>query len=140
MSTPCFIGKVDNKTDDVRFIYCHFDGYPEYVGDVLNTYYKDHGKVEDLLDLGDISVLGQEVSASPSYTEEEIKDKVTVAYFRDKGEDWESVAPKHTQLANYEKGEDTIDYLYLYKDGIWYVDVENGLSLWTRVSDLLKDN
>lgn len=140
MSTPCFIGKVDNKTDDVRFIYCHFDGYPEYVGDVLNTYYKDHGKVEDLLDLGDISVLRQEVSADPSYTEEEIKDKVTVAYFRNEGEDWDSVTPKHTQLANYEKGEDTIDYLYLYKDGIWYVDVENGFSRWTKVSDLLKDN
>lgn len=140
MSTPCFIGKVDNKTDNVRFIYCHFDGYPEDVGYILDTYYKDAGKVEDLLDLGDISSLKEEVSASPSYTEKEIKDKVTVAYFRDKGGDWESVAPKHTQLANYEKGEDTIDYLYLYKDGIWYVDVENGLSLWTKVSDLIKDN
>ena len=41
MSTPCFIGKVDNKTDDVRFIYCHFDGYPEDVGYILDTYYKD---------------------------------------------------------------------------------------------------
>lgn len=140
MSTPCFIGKVDNKTDDVRFIYCHFDGYPEDVGYILDTYYKDHGKVEDLLDLGDISVLRQEVSASPSYTEQEIKDKVTIAYFRDKGGYWENVAPKHTQLANYEKGEGTIDYLYLYKDGIWYVDIESGVSLWTRVSDLLKDN
>jgi hypothetical protein len=140
MSTPCFIGKVDNKTDDVRFIYCHFDGYPEDVGYILDTYYKDHGKVEDLLNLGDISCLKEEVSASPSYTEKEIKDKVTVAYFRDKGGYWENVAPKHTQLANYEKGEYTIDYLYLYKDGIWYIDKENGLSLWTKVSDLLKDN
>ena len=140
MSTRCYIGKLDEKSNDVKFIYCHFDGYPEDVGYTLDTYYKDHGKVEDLLDLGDISVLRQEVSASPSYTEEEIKDKVTVAYFRDKGGYWESVAPKHTQLANYEKGEDTIDYLYLYKDGIWYVDRESGVSLWTPVSDLLKDN
>ena len=140
MSTPCFIGKVDNKTDDVRFIYCHFDGYPEYVGYMLDTYYKDHGKVEDLLDLGDISSLKEEVSASPSYKEKDVKDKVTVAYFRDKGGDWESVAPKHTQLANYEKEDLMIDYKYLYKDDIWYVDVENGFSRWTKVSDLLKDN
>lgn len=140
MSTRCYIGKLDDKSNDVKFIYCHFDGYPEDVGYILDTYYKDAGKVEDLLDLGDISVLKQEVSASLSYTEKEIKDKVTVAYFRDKCEEWDSIAPKHTQLANYEKGEDTIDYLYLYKDGIWYVDRENGLSLWTKVSDLLKDN
>lgn len=90
MSTPCFIGKVDSKTDDVRFIYCHFDGYPEDVGYILDTYYKDAGKVEDLLDLGDISSLNEEVSASPSYKEKDIKDKVTVAYFRDKGGDGES--------------------------------------------------
>lgn len=140
MSTPCFIGKVDNKTDDVRFIYCHFDGYPEDVGYILDTYYKDAGKVEDLLDLGDISSLKEEVSPSPSYTEKEIKDKVTVAYFRDKGGDWNSVAPKHTQLANYEKEDLMIDYKYLYKNSKWYVDRESGVSLWTPVSDLLKDN
>ena len=140
MSTRCFIGKLDEKSNDVKFIYCHWDGYPEYVGYILDTYYKDAGKVEDLLDLGDISSLKEEVSPSPFYKEEDIKDKVTVAYFRDKGGEWDSIAPKHTQLANYEKGENTIDYLYLYKDGNWYVDRENGLSLWTKVSDLLKDN
>ena len=140
MSTRCYIGKLDEKSNDVRFIYCHFDGYPEYVGYMLDTYYKDHGKVEDLLDLGDISNLKEEVSPSPSYKEKDIKDKITVAYFRDKGGNWENVAPKHTQLANYEKDDVMIDYKYLYKDGIWFVDVENGLSKWTRVSDLLKDN
>lgn len=140
MSTPCFIGKVDYKTDDVRFIYCHFDGYPEDVGYILDTYYNDAGKVEDLLDLGDISSLKEEVSPSPSYKEKDIKDKVTVAYFRDKGGEWGSVAPKHTQLANYEKEDLMIDYKYLYKNNKWYVDRESGVSLWTPVSDLLKDN
>lgn len=140
MSTRCYIGKLDDKSNDVKFIYCHFDGYPEYVGYMLDTYYKDHGKVEDLLDLGDISSLNENIQPMGNHNYDEPEKGVTVAYFRDRSENWEDVAPKHTQLANYERDDIMIDYKYLYKDGIWFVDVENGLSRWTKVSDLLKDN
>lgn len=140
MSTRCYIGKLDEKSNDVKFIYCHFDGYPEYVGYMLDTYYKDHGKVEDLLNLGDISCLKENLQPNGDHSYENPEENVTIAYFRDRSEMWEDVAPKHTQLANYEKDDVMIDYKYLYKDGIWFVDVENGLSKWTKVSDLLKDN
>ena len=141
MSIRCYIGKLDEKFNDVKFIYCHFDGYPEYVGYMLDTYYKDHGKVEDLLNLGDISCLKENLQPNGDHSYENPEENVTIAYCRDRGEGWNDVAPKHTQLANYEKKEDIIiEYRYLYKDGQWYVDIEDGIKLWTKVSDLLKDN
>lgn len=140
MSTRCYIGKLDEKSNDVKFIYCHWDGYPEYVGYMLDTYYKDHGKVEDLLALGDISSLKENIQPTGKHSYDEPEEGVTVAYFRDRSELWESVAPKHTQLANYEKEDLMIDYKYLYKNNKWYVDRESGVSLWTPVSALLKDN
>ena len=140
MSTRCYIGKLDEKSNDVKFIYCHWDGYPEYVGYMLDTYYKDHGKVEDLLALGDISSLKENIQPTGNHSYDEPEEGVTIAYFRDRGEPWDDVAPKHTQLANYEKEDLMIDYKYLYKNGKWYVDRESGVSLWTPVSDLLKDN
>ena len=124
MSTRCYIGKLDEKSNDVKFIYCHFDGYPEYVGYML----------------GDISCLKENLQPNGDHSYENPEEDVTIAYFRDRSEKWEDVAPKHTQLANYEKDDVMIDYRYLYKDGIWFVDVKNGLSKWTKVSDFLKDN
>ena len=139
MSTRSYIGKLDDKTNDVKFIYCHWDGYPEYVGYTLDTYYKDPKKVDDLLALGDISSLKEKIIPVGEHSFDNPEEDVTIAYCRDRRESYDDVAPKHTQLANYAKGDSMIDYLYLYKDGNWYVDREDGLSLWTRVSDLLQN-
>jgi hypothetical protein len=139
MSTRSYIGKLDDKSNDVKFIYCHWDGYPEYVGYILDTYYKDSEKVDELLNLGDISSLKENIQPKGKHSYDNPEENVTVAYYRDRGEDWNDVAPKHTQLANYEKGDYMIDYFYLFKDGKWYVNIEDGLSLWTKVSDLLQN-
>lgn len=57
MSTRCRIAiKEENGT--YRSIYCHNDGYPSYVGEILETYYTDANKIEKLMDLGDLSSLG----------------------------------------------------------------------------------
>jgi len=58
MSTRSRIGIV-NKDGTVRSIYCHFDGYPEGVGETLRKHYNTPEKINELLDLGDISTLGE---------------------------------------------------------------------------------
>ncbi|PLA76504.1 hypothetical protein CYR83_09740 [Ligilactobacillus agilis] len=92
----------------VKSIYCHWDGYIEHNGRILNQYYRDPQKVEQLLSLGDISVLGEKVNASEavekygfsyyfnakfqelSEQEQERLDKESrehvIAYHRDRGE------------------------------------------------------
>lgn len=58
MSTRSLIGKL-NPNNTVDFIYCHWDGYPDYNGKILNEHYTSPSKVDELLALGDLSVLGE---------------------------------------------------------------------------------
>lgn len=66
MSTNCSIaiqGKINNK--QVKYIYCHWDGYIEGVGKTLYKHYQDRSKVEELIKLGSLSTLGEEPTADP---------------------------------------------------------------------------
>lgn len=73
MSTRCFIG-VELPEGSIVSIYCHWDGYPDGVGDTLVCHYRDRDKIMKLLQLGDLSSL----QATPEDSE---------AYCRDRGED-----------------------------------------------------
>lgn len=58
MSTRSRIGlEMPNK--HIKSIYCHFDGYPEGVGETLKKHYATPRAVEALLALGDLSILGE---------------------------------------------------------------------------------
>lgn len=57
MSTRSFIGIKEND-GTIKAIYCHHDGYVSYVGAILNRYYADCEKIEKLMEVGDLSVLG----------------------------------------------------------------------------------
>lgn len=74
------------RNDDGTFssIYCHWDGYPEHVGVTLRDHYTSKDKVQQLIALGDISLLRPEIGSkqpfnSPNYD-------WTVSYGRDRGE------------------------------------------------------
>ena len=57
MSTRAHIVK---KLKDGKYIgiYHHNDGYPEYLGELLLTYYDTEDKLDKLISLGDISFAG----------------------------------------------------------------------------------
>ncbi len=57
MSTRGRIG-MQQENGRIKSIYVHHDSYPEGVGKTLQKYYQDPKKIEELLDLGDISSLG----------------------------------------------------------------------------------
>ena len=122
MSTRSHIGFI--KGHQITYIYCHSDGYPEYNGHMLQKYYTDKEKVENLVNLGDISVLKENLT--PKEGEEHSfdgprADGVVVAYHRDRGEDWERVKPVAFQIENFKDIWETdfiaggmIEYSYLY--------------------------
>jgi hypothetical protein len=87
MATRSFIGKL-NHDGSITGVYCHWDGYPEGVGETLAKHYTNVQKVDQLIDLGDISSLGPRVAPNEGEIHSfdfPAKD-VTVAYHRDRGE------------------------------------------------------
>lgn len=111
MSTRSYIGK-QNKDGSIKYVYCHFDGYINGgVGETLFLFYKDEKKIDQLLELGDLSCLGKTTNSED-----------TCAYSRDNGEDL--IIREAASIEDF--GRQTtdnvfIDYVYLYKDGEWVV-------------------
>ncbi len=118
MATRCLIGRVVDRYEGkqpysmVKYIYCHFDGYPEYVGDCLTTNWKHPRKINALLSKGDLISLGAK-----------LKDKSNKlnARFSEHSEKHELVTELTygSQIWAKENWSD-IEYFYLYKDGKWY--------------------
>jgi hypothetical protein len=86
-------GNIDkDEPNTLKYIYCHFDGYFEHVGRILSEYYTDLKRIEELIELGDISSLGEllyECEQPDWFDSEQIDEpklSVTVAYGRDRGE------------------------------------------------------
>ena len=124
----------------IESIYCHHDGYPEYVGKILVNNY-DEKNLDKLMALGDLSVLGEVPTSDP------------------KGwDDYDYVKRNHCCLAYKDRGETDVDSTkfsseeefkeecakgleeecnYLYKDGKWYFWYEGGLKIAENVENLL---
>lgn len=88
MSTHCFIG-VRNSRGSIDGIYCINDGYPEYVGTILTYKYTTEEKVNSLLKLGNISVLGENIKPLDKtlpHTLMNPQSRTVVAYYRDNGD------------------------------------------------------
>lgn len=71
-------------------IYCHNNGYPSWNGRILRDHYTDLAKLTQLVKLGDISVLAENVNPPKGKKQKFDYDKqisgVVVAYARDRGE------------------------------------------------------
>ncbi len=115
MSTRAGIGIRENGY--IRLIYCHFDGYPEHLGVILNAHYTYVTKVRKLIALGDISVLGERVEPidPTNHTFNRPEPGTTVAYHRDRGE------PKRKAFRFEENKINEIDFSEL--DFIYVYDV-----------------
>jgi hypothetical protein len=50
-----------------RSAYCHFDGDPSCVGVTLSRHYRAAEKIESLIALGEISVLGPSLAATETF-------------------------------------------------------------------------
>lgn len=68
MSTRSYIGILDNNT--VKYVYCHWDGYPEYNGIILDKYYNNLNDAIQLVNGGDMSSLGTSLEKTSYYNED----------------------------------------------------------------------
>lgn len=126
MATSSEIHYYDGNT--LKTVYCHFDGYLEGVGSYLFEYYQEPNKVKELVNLGDLSYIGKEVSPSdPNHSFDTPQEGVTVAYHRDRGEElrvnesqFRSNDTSEILKRVYHKSNEGYNYLYLQKEKTWY--------------------
>jgi len=110
-----------NKT--VRAVYCHWDGYLEHNGAILQKHYAASPKVNNLIALGDISSLRAEIGEKHAFSrletpmDDEAYDKLygnmTTFYTRDRGEDTPFKVFK--TVAEAEEHYGWSDYFYCFK-------------------------
>ena len=124
MGTSSAIG-IKSKEGFIEAITCHFDGYPSHVGRILLECYGDEKRARELLALGALSALEENITppAGVRHSFERPAWNVTIAYHRDRGDDYE--APfKFTDADNYRKNAKSqlyANYVYLLNAGVWNV-------------------
>ena len=129
----------------IKSVSCHWDGYPEHNGRILQEYWFTRILINQLIEMGDISSLGAtigkkvEFDATPEYIQNDFEMAISyqcVFYNRDRGENT-SFRTFETEAEFVEHYDDVgAEYFYLFDNGVWYVrdyrDVE-----WKEVESLL---
>ena len=126
MGTRSMIAIQNPYSKDVRAVYCHWDGYLEHNGSILNKHYSASSKVNNLVALGDLSSLRPEIGIQHAFSsldvpkaEQEAYDKEhgnsCTFYTRDRGEDAPfKVFPTLKKAESYFEGS-WCEYLNLFK-------------------------
>jgi len=112
------------QDDAYRYIYCHWDGYVEHQWPILTECYDDLDKVNELIDLGDLSSLGREIGEAHDFEAHRHDSGWCLAYGRDRGEE-----DTGSRIVDYI--EDILhgmeDVVYWFEDGKWNCNNEDEL-------------
>ena len=123
MSTRSRVG-IKEKDGTVRSIYVHFDGYIAGVGKTLYESYRNADKIEQLINLGDMSSINSEVEKCEPYNQRGEDLNIATDTVESFKKNWASC------------GE---EYVYLYTDGRW---MTNSIykEKWESLDSLMKDD
>ena len=118
--------------DKCKSVYCHWDGYLEHNGLILQEHY-DSAKANHLVALGDLSSLRQNIGEKHAFSHfdltpadrEQYKldhgDSCTF-YGRDRGEEGFDFAVDLTFAKFFERADGCgAEWYYIMQDGVWYV-------------------
>jgi hypothetical protein len=115
----------------VKSIYCHWDGYLDFNGRILQDHY-DSAKANQLVALGDLSSLRPNIGEKHAFSQFELPAEEVEAfkaltedmctfYGRDRGEKGVEfkVAQTFAEFLEQAEGCDA-EYYYIMRDGVWY--------------------
>jgi hypothetical protein len=126
MGTRSMIAIQNPYSKDVRAVYCHWDGYLEHNGAILQKHYSASPKVNNLIALGDLSSLRAEIGVKHAFSTFDLTKEEQEAYElehgnsctfygRDRGETTPfKVFPTLKKAEDYFEGS-WCEYLYVYK-------------------------
>ena len=133
MSTRSLIGKL-NKDNTVTYIYCHFDGYFEHNGEILIDHYDNDYKVDELINLGNISSLGEEIGEKQDFDYPRNK-KWCLSYLRDRG--CKEDTANTISLEEWNNMDNSwIEWLYLWNGYRWITSYRETNSKWVEFNYL----
>jgi hypothetical protein len=129
MATRSRIGVMHG--DVCKSVYCHWDGYLEHNGKILQESY-DSAKANHLVSLGDLSSLRPEIGDKHDFSHydsgytldeyNEVYGEMCTFYGRDRGETGYEFQSDSTFAAFLERANGCgAEYYYIMKDGVWYV-------------------
>jgi hypothetical protein len=103
----------------VEQIYCHWDGYLEHNGQILQKHYSDPFVLRDLIDQGDMSSLAPNIGTQHAF--EKAPEGECTFYKRDRKESG-CEAKSFVDFQHYLVDHQYEEYEYiLRRDGNWYV-------------------
>ena len=104
MATRSMISiKNEDETHDA--VYCHFDGYPSGVGNILKTSYTSEDKIRQLIAGGAMSCLVEEVDDCEFYTK--------------RGEQLHNYKELELDVIHKKANNIGCEYLYIFQDNKW---------------------
>jgi hypothetical protein len=117
--------------DKVKSIYCHWDGYLDFNGRILQEHY-DSAKANQLVALGDLSSLRPNIGEKHAFSQFELPaneveafkaltEDMCTFYGRDRGEKGVEfkVAQTFAEFLGQAEGCGA-EYYYIMRDGVWY--------------------
>ena len=117
--------------DKVKSIYCHWDGYLDFNGRILQEHY-DSARANHLVALGDMSSLRAKIGEKHAFSQFELPAEEVEAfkaltenwctfYGRDRGEKGVEFKVAQTFDEFMEQCDNSgAEYYYIMKDGVWY--------------------
>ena len=110
MATRSRIG-IELKDGSILSAYHHWDGYPQWLGRILNTQYKTREQAAELIDGGDMSSCW----ADEIWGEKLPQGEYAPEYYSARGED---CPPRYDETKEkfLSNGE---EYSYIFRDGAW---------------------
>ena len=118
--------------DVCKSVYCHWDGYLEHNGVILQEHY-DSAKANNLVALGDLSALRPEIGDQHAFSQFEVDDmdredfirtteNMCTFYGRDRLEENTEFKADLTFETFFERAEGCgAEWYYIMRDGVWYV-------------------
>jgi len=114
---------IENEDGSRDGIYCHHDGYPDYVGMILKNNYDTDEKIRELISLGGISSLAptvEETAPQSYYILNHIKNKISFHI---------------SKLADIRQHFE--EYNYIWREGFWWIAKEN--SVWIPLDQVIME-
>ena len=105
MATRCYIG-LEGTDGTVRYVYCHWDGYPSETGRILQEDWQSYTLVSSMINKGNMSYLGRNLGDTEFYCKEgdPNEEDEGAKYCKDINA-YSATAPDYL-----------IEYIYLFKD------------------------